>query len=168
MNFRANASPSFAEIKRRKLARFLYPLCTRLAGHGSPNQGLVRRAFAEHRLRFHPRKSLRILWWSARAHVDIAIRKRRAIMQNEEFSALPRFLNFLVKALLLPSPGAFPARARQGSPSSENPCAAGSIVSLGSGSWRAGDANIRQPAKQRSGNYVRTTNERRWPPPGAQ
>src|SRR5881398_677177 len=36
------------------------------------------------------------------AHVYIAVGEWRAIMQNEQFSALSRFLNLLVKARLLP------------------------------------------------------------------
>jgi hypothetical protein len=35
--------------------------------------------------------------------VDVAVGEWRAIMQNEQFPAFPRFLNLLVKARLLPS-----------------------------------------------------------------
>src|SRR5439155_7982377 len=58
----------------------------------------------------------------------------------------------------LPTPGAFPARARRDSPSSETPCVANSGCSYNSDSWQAGDANIRQLAKQCSEYYVRSTN----------
>src|SRR5438874_9595780 len=60
----------------------------------------VRRAFAEHSLRFHNKILENFVERSA--HVYIAVGEWRAIMQNEQFSALSRFLNLLVKARLLP------------------------------------------------------------------
>ena len=41
----------------------------------------VRRAFAEHRLRFH--HEILEDFVERRAHVDVAVGKRRAVMQNE-------------------------------------------------------------------------------------
>src|SRR5206468_10873709 len=40
----------------------------------------------------------------ARGPVDIAVGKRRAIMQNEQFPTLSRFLNLLVETSLVPRP----------------------------------------------------------------
>src|SRR5215467_5702597 len=54
---------------------------------------------------------------------------------------------------------ASPARVRQDSPSSENPCAAGSMCLCNSGSWRAGDANTRQPARQCSEYAIKSTSD---------
>ena len=65
----------------------------------------VRGAFAEHCLRFH--HEIFEDFVERCAHVNVTVGKWRAIMENKEFSALPRFLNFLVKALLLPTPEHF-------------------------------------------------------------
>src|SRR5262249_6228555 len=63
------------------------------------------------------------------------------------------------KAASPPRSRAFPARVQQDSPSSENPCAANSTCLCNSDSWRAGDANIRQPARQCSGHALRSTTD---------
>src|SRR5262249_39501388 len=61
----------------------------------------VRRAFTQHRLRFH--NEILEDFVERGSHVDIAVGEGRAVMQNEQLSARSRFLNLLVKARLLPS-----------------------------------------------------------------
>src|SRR5262249_42926157 len=61
----------------------------------------------------------------------------------------------------LPTLGAFPARARRGSPSSETPFAADSNYLCSSDSLQEADANIRELVKQRGGYHLTWTNTRR-------
>src|SRR4029077_14466933 len=93
-----------ADLNRRKLARFLYHFVLDWQAMAVPTRD-VRSAFAEHRLRFH----YKILedFVERGAHVNVTVCEWRAVMQNEELSALPRFLNLLVKAILLPAPEHF-------------------------------------------------------------
>ena len=63
--------------------------------------GDVRRAFAQHGLRFHHEIFEDLV--QCGAHVHIAIGKRRPIMQNKQLSAPSRFLNLLVKVSFFPS-----------------------------------------------------------------
>ena len=70
----------FSDFKRRKLTRFFYDFVFDRKPMTIPTRDL-RRAFAQHRLRFHNK----ILedFVERRAHVHIAVGKRRAVMQNE-------------------------------------------------------------------------------------
>ena len=80
MNFRANASHLLTDLQRRKLARFLYHFVLDWQAMAVPTRD-VRRAFAEHRLRFHHEVLEDFV--ERRAHVDIAVGEWRAVMQNE-------------------------------------------------------------------------------------
>ena len=80
-------------------------------------------------------------------------------MQNKEFSASPRFLNFLLKALLLPCPEHF--RLSRGKVRLHRKIRARQVqcvfVILTHG--ERGDANIRQPGRQCSGYAIRSTSD---------
>ena len=100
MNFRANAShflrTSSGESSRDSFDHFVFDR----KAVTIPARD-VRRALAEHRLRFHHEILENFVERSA--HVHIAVGEWRAVMQNEQFPALSRFLNLLVKPRLLPS-----------------------------------------------------------------
>ena len=70
----------FPDFQRRKLARFLYHFVFDWQSMAIP-PGDVRRAFAEHSLRFHHEIFEDLV--QCGAHVHIAIGKRRPIMQNK-------------------------------------------------------------------------------------
>jgi hypothetical protein len=65
----------------------------------------VRGAFAQHCLRFH--HEILEDFVERRAHVHVAVGKRRTIMQNKQLASLSRLLNLLVKLRLFPSPEHF-------------------------------------------------------------
>src|SRR6266540_3466970 len=117
----------------------------------------VRRAFAEHRLRFH--NEILEDFVERGAHVHIAVGEWRAIMQNEEFPALSRLLDFLIE------PRFFPLLehlrlARRKVRFNRELCAwqvQSVFVILAHG--ERGDANIRQPARQCSGHAIRSTSD---------
>ncbi len=84
---------------RREAARFLDHLVFDREPVAVPARH-VGRAKAEHGLRFHHQILEDLV--QRRAHVDIAIRERRAVVQDEQLRAGARFLNLLVKLRLLP------------------------------------------------------------------
>src|SRR5207245_9624240 len=92
---------SFSDLWRRKSARFLDHVVFDWKAVAVPARD-VRRALAQHGLRFHHEIFKDLV--ERRAHVYIAIGKGRPIMKNKQFSTLSRFLNLLVKARLLPRP----------------------------------------------------------------
>src|SRR6266566_6561677 len=89
----------FADFQRRKSARFLYHFVFDWKAVTVPARD-VRRAFAQHGLRFH--HEILEDFVERGAHVHIAVGKWRPIVQNKQLSTLSRFLNLLVKAAVLP------------------------------------------------------------------
>ena len=69
-----------ADLKRRKFARFLYHFVFDRKSMAVPTRD-IRSAFAEHRLRLH--HEILEDFVECRAHVDVSVGKRRAVMQNE-------------------------------------------------------------------------------------
>ena len=90
---------SFADFERRKPAGFFDNFVFDRQSVTIP-AGNKRRAFAKHRLRFDHEIFENLV--ERGPHVDIAVGKRRAVVQDEQFSILARLLDLSVKPRCLP------------------------------------------------------------------
>src|SRR4030095_4593915 len=89
----------FADFERRNIPGFLHYFVFDRQALAVP-AGNVRRAFAQHDLRFH-HEILEYLV-QRRAHVNVAIREWWPVAQDKYLSILARFLDLLIKACFFP------------------------------------------------------------------
>ena len=87
MNLRANCSERWRTSSGDKAARFLHDLELDRQPVAIPARH-VGRAKAGHRFRFHDEILEDLV--QRRAHVDVAVRERRAVVQDEQFGARAR------------------------------------------------------------------------------
>jgi hypothetical protein len=91
---------SLPHFEGRKAARFLHDLVFDRQPVAVPPRH-IRRAKTSHRFRFHDEIFQDLV--QRRPHVDVAVRERRAIMKNEQFRALARLLDLVIKIRRLPT-----------------------------------------------------------------
>src|SRR5437763_865081 len=90
---------SSPHLEWRKVARLFHDFVFNRQSVAIPARH-VRRALTEHRLRFHDEIFENLI--ERGAHVDIAVGKRRAVVQHEQFTIFARRLNLLIKVGVVP------------------------------------------------------------------